>query len=135
MILDSIELDDQFEWVDEFEWDVVAQEQERSITGALLVQEGAKLHGRPITLQSNGGVWTPLSVLRQLEILRDQPGRVMPLTLPDGRQYHVIFNRVEGAPLEAKPIWRQVNPGDDHQYDVNLRLITVAPPPDPVPEP
>jgi len=58
MMLDSVELDDQFEWVDEFEWDAVAQEQERSLTGALLIQEGTKLYGRPITLKSNGGVWT-----------------------------------------------------------------------------
>ena len=51
MMLDSVELDDQFEWVDEFEWDAIAQEQERSLSGALLVQEGVKLYGRPITLR------------------------------------------------------------------------------------
>jgi len=135
MILDSIDLDDQFEWVDEFEWDAIAQEQERSITGALLVQEGVKVHGRPITLQSNGGAWTPLSVVRQLEILRDQPGRVMPLTLPDGREFHVIFNRVESAPLTAKPVFRRVNPDADWLYEVDLRLITVASPPELVTEP
>ncbi|WP_416311170.1 hypothetical protein [Pseudomonas sp. W03] len=129
MMLDSVALDDQFEWVDEFDWDPVAQVQERSVTGVLLVQEGVKVHGRPITLQSNDGVWTPLSVVRQLEILRDQPGRVMPLVLPDGREFSVIFDRTNGAPLSAKQVWRKVNPGPDDDYDVNLRLITVAPPP------
>ncbi|WP_240441918.1 hypothetical protein, partial [Pseudomonas aeruginosa] len=84
MRLDAVELGDQFEWVDEFTWDAVAQEQERSLTGALLVQEGTKLYGRPITLRSGGGVWTPLWVVRQLEVLRDQRLRVMPLVLPDG---------------------------------------------------
>lgn len=127
MRLDSVELDDQFEWVDEFDWDAIAQVQERSVTGVLLVQEGQKVHGRPITLQSNGGVWTPLSVVRQLEVLRDQLGRVMPLVLPDGREYSVIFDRTNGAPLTAKQIHRTVNPGADESYDVNLRLITVAP--------
>lgn len=128
MMLDSVELDDQFEWVDEFEWDAVAQEQERSVSGALLIQEGVKLYGRPITLKSNGGVWTPLSVVRSLEVLRDIPNKVMALTLPDGRAFSVIFNRADGAALEAVPIERLVNPGDDHFYDVNLRLISVAPP-------
>ncbi|OWP50271.1 hypothetical protein [Pseudomonas nitroreducens] len=128
MRLDSVELDDQFEWVDEFDWDPVAQVQERSLTGVLLVQEGQKIHGRPITLQSNDGVWTPLSVVRQLEVLRDQSGRVMPLLLPDGREYWVIFDRTNGAPLTAKQVFRTVNPGPDVDYDVNLRLITVAPP-------
>lgn len=127
MMLDSVELDDQFEWVDEFDWDAVAQAQERSVTGVLLVQEGMKVHGRPITLQSNGGVWTPLSMVRQLEVLRDQLGRVMLLTLPDGREFSVIFDRTNGAPLSAKQIHRTVNPGPDELYDVNLRLITVAP--------
>ncbi|HCA6600448.1 TPA: hypothetical protein MX174_006696, partial [Pseudomonas aeruginosa] len=103
MRLDAVELGDQFEWVDEFTWDAVAQEQERSLTGALLVQEGTKLHGRPITLRSGGGVWTPLWVVRQLEVLRDQRLRVMPLVLPDGREFSVIFNRADGAPLEAEP--------------------------------
>lgn len=127
MMLDSIELDDQFEWADEFDWDPVSQEQERSLTGALLVQEGVKLHGRPITLRSNGGVWTPLSVVRQLEALRDQRLKVMDLVLPDGRSFSVIFNRSEGAPLKATQVFRQVDPSPDHDYDVEISLITVAP--------
>ncbi len=133
MVLDGIELDDQFEWTDEFDWDAVTQEQERSITGALLVQEGTKLHGRPITLKANGGVWTPLSVVRQLEALRDQRLKVMDLVLPDGREFTVIFNRAGGAPLKATQVFRTVNPAPDEIYDVEISLITVAPPPPVIP--
>ena len=128
LILDTLELDDQFEWIDEFAWDAVEQGQERTITGALVVQEGLKLYGRPITLAANGGVWTPLSVVRQLEALRDQRGLVMPLTLPGGATHSVIFNRASGQALEAKPIERLVEPGPDDPYEITLRLITVAPP-------
>ena len=138
MMLDSIDLGeryelagDQLEWVDEFDWDAVAQEQDRSLAGKLIVQEGLKIFGRPITLASNGAALFLLSVVRQLEVLRDQPGRVMPLVLPDGRTFHVIFNRINGAPVEAKPLWRQVNPGPDTLYELTIRLITVAPPPAP----
>jgi len=128
MMLDSVELDDQFEWTDEFDWDAIAQEQERSVSGALLIQEGVKLYGRPITLKSNGGVWTKLSVVRSLEVLRDIPNKVMDLTMPDGRSFSVIFNRIDGAPLEATPLERRVAPSDDMLYEITLRLITVAPP-------
>jgi hypothetical protein len=135
MKLDTLALDDEYalggdqlEWVDEFTWDPVAQEQERSLSGALMVQEGVKLYGRPITLASNGAAWFRLSVVRQLEALRDERGRVMLLTLPTGVQHHVIFNRAAGAPLEAAPLWRHVNPGADRLYEITLRLITVAPP-------
>lgn len=135
MMLDSIELDDQLEWADEFEWDAVEQDRERSVAGHLIVQEGLKLHGRPITLRSNGGAWTPLSVVRQLELLRDQVRKVMPLVLPDGREFHVMWRRSEGEPaLEAVPLFREVNPAPDADMEVTLRLFTVAaPPPDPVP--
>lgn len=134
MILDSIDLGD-LHWVDEFEWDQIAQETQRSVSGQLLVQAGVKHHGRPITLASDGGEWTPLAVVRSLELLRDTLGKVMQLSLPDGRQFSVIFNR-ESAPLEAVPLFRQINPGPEHLYEITVRLLTVEPPePEPEPDP
>lgn len=130
--LDSIVLDGQLEWADEFDWSVVEQQTERTLSGKLSVQGGIKIYGRPITLASNGGAWTPLSVVRQLEVLRDQFGRKMPLTLPDGRRFHVIFDHAAGA-LEAEPVERLVNPPPDAPYEITLRFLTVAPPPEPTP--
>ena len=126
MKLDSINLGS-LAWVDEFEWDAVAQETERSVSGRLLVQEGVKHYGRPITLRSDGGEWTPLSVVRSLELLRDEQGRVMTLTLPDSRQFSVIFNR-DAPPLEAAQVFRHDNPGPDHMYEIAVRLLTVEEP-------
>lgn len=128
MQLDSLLLDDQFEWTDEFEWATVAQETERSLGGQLLVQGGQKIHGRPITLASNGGVWTELETVRALEILRDQFGRVMPLSLPDGRTFSVIFNHEGGAPLQCIALERKVNPSPTALYEITIRLVTVEPP-------
>ena len=135
MILDSLDLaadpawaGEQLEWVDEFDWSPVAQQHDRALSGGLIIQQGSLLYGRPITLKSNGGCWFPLHVVRALEVLRDLPGRVMPLTLPDGRQFSVVFDHSTGKPLQARPVWRQVNPGDDHDYEIELYLLTVAPP-------
>ena len=50
MTLDDIELPDDLLWVNEYQWQPVAQETERTLTGALLVQEQAKLYGREIEL-------------------------------------------------------------------------------------
>ena len=125
MQLDSIKLGS-LEWVDEYGWDAVAQETDRSVSGVFLVQGGQKKYGRPITLRSNSGEWTPLSVVRQLEPPRDSFGRVMVLRVPDGREFHVIFNRDE-PPLEAQPLFRHDVPDPDHLYEVAVRLITVEP--------
>lgn len=127
MQLAGIELDVQHEWTDEYGWSPIEQTQERTLSGKLIIQQGVKVHGRPITLASNGGAWTPLSVVRQLEALRDQTGLVMPLTLPDGRTFSVVFNYEGGPPLEAVQVHRRVNPPPDYPYNVTLRLITVAP--------
>tara|TARA_R100001230_G_C5686964_1_gene196968 strand:- start:1308 stop:1739 length:432 start_codon:yes stop_codon:yes gene_type:complete len=124
---------DQMEWVDEFDWDAITQSQERGLTGALLIQEGVKLHGRPITLQSNGGAWFTLATVRALEALRDQPSAVMQLVLPRGDQYWVTWNRESGPPLAAKQVIRSQDMADT-VYELTLRLITVAPPPEPEPE-
>lgn len=137
LILDSLDLGadptlggEQLEWVDEWEWTPVAQEQERGLTGKLLVQQGSKLHGRPITLKSNGAAWFRLDTVRALEVLRDIPGKVMPLQLPDGRSFHVIFDHSQGAPLKATPLFRRVAPSPDCLYEIELSLLTVAPPPE-----
>lgn len=130
MRLAHIELDDDFQWVNEFSHNPVEQTREHSITGALLVQEGQKLHGRSIELRSNGGVWTPLAVVRELEALRDQLSVPMELVLPDERLFHVIWDR-SAQPLEAEPLERETYPIANSLYLVNLRLLTVAPPPDP----
>lgn len=126
---------DQMEWVDQFDWDPVAQVQDRSLKGALIIQEGVKLYGRPITLASNGGAWFTLETVRALEALRDQPGIVMPLTLQDGSEHFVTWNRAEGSPLQATQVFRRSNPSPDCEYELTLRLITVAPPPAPPPDP
>lgn len=122
---------DQLQWMDRFTWDPVAQEQERSLSGALLISEGVKLYGRPVTLSSNGrdGAWVTLAIVRELEALRDQLGIQMLLTLPTGETHWVTWNRADGVPLEAEPVLgRRRNPSDSDLYLITLRLITVAPP-------
>lgn len=133
MTLDSIDLaadpalgGEQLEWTDEFDWTPVAQEQERSLSGALLLQYGAKQHGRPITLKSNGAAWFTQATVRSLEVLRDIPGKVMPLVLPDGRAFSVVFDHSQSAPLKATPLFRKVAPDDGHLYEIELCLLTVA---------
>lgn len=119
---------DQLEWTDEFEWDPVAQEQGRSLTGALHISEGVKLYGRPVTLASNDAAWFTQTTVQALEALRDQLGIVMLLTLPTGATHYVTWNRVAGPPVEARLLFRKVNPGADDLYLLTLRLITVEPP-------
>jgi hypothetical protein len=127
MTLDSITLPDDLLWINEFGWNPVEQAMDRSLTGGLLIQEQSKSYGRPIEL--SGGeeaAWVTRSVVVNLLALSHIANKVMTLTLPDLRQYSVIFDRSSGSPIEARQILPDAYPGDDHYYSLTIRLLTVA---------
>ena len=127
MQLDTITLPDDLLWINEFEWNPVVQSQERSLTGALLVQEQAKLQGRPIELTGGQQAgWVARKTVLKLQDLIAAPDKVMILTLPDMRQLNVIFDRSSGSPVSATQVLEEAYPADNSYYHLSLRLITVS---------
>jgi hypothetical protein len=111
-------------WTDEFDFSPVAQKLDRTITGALWVQEAALAAGRPITLQSGSDYGpVPRAQLVNLQTLAALVNTPLTLTLR-GVTYTVIFDRSSKA-LEAKPFidYSDVDAADS--YLVTLRLRTV----------
>ena len=126
MQLDTITLPDDLLWINEFEWNPVEQTTERSLTGALLIQEGQLTHGRPIELSGNGEAgWVSRLTVKSLFALSKAANKTMTLTLPDNRQFSVIFDRSNGAPVEAQQVLPFAYPEDSDQYLLTLRLLTV----------
>ncbi len=127
MQLDTITVPDDLLWINEFEWNPVEQSQERSLTGALLVQEQIKMHGRPILLTGgqNAG-WVSRKTVSELQNLSSEPDKVMILTLSDMRQLSVIFDRSDGSPVSATQVIEEAYPADNSYYHLSLRLITVS---------
>jgi hypothetical protein len=134
-ILDGIELPDDMWWSDEFNAWRVGQNVRTSLTGALIVQEGALQAGRPITLESQqiGSAWiapVTLDVLRALQA-KEQVAGATPfvLTLPGhntgSRDFDVIWRRTSGPAIEARPIRFAIPQLDGDYYAVTLRLMTV----------
>ena len=127
MTLDDIELPDDLLWVNEYQWQPVAQETERTLTGALLVQEQAKLYGREIELLGEQSAWVTRATVDALKALEVEAGKVMTLTLADARIFQVIFDRSNGAAVEAQQILPYAYPDNDYLYSLTIRLLTVAP--------
>nr|MDT0253689.1 hypothetical protein [Endozoicomonas sp.] len=129
MQLDTITLPDDLLWINEFEWNPVEQNQERTLTGALLVQEQSKQHGRSIKLSGGDDAgWVNRSTVVSLLTLSETTHQIMTLTLPDLRQFSVIFDRSSGSPVEAQQILPFAFPGDNYQYSLTIRLLTVETP-------
>lgn len=125
----TITLPTDLDWSNEFEWNQVEQSQDRTLSGAVIIQEGLKTYGRDIDLiGGQDGAWVSRATVQALRLLEAEIGKVMLLTLPDNSTHHVQFNRTKGPAIEARQVMRLANPGDDHWYTLTLRLITVAPP-------
>lgn len=117
----TITLPNDMQWLDEFAWSPVEQDEEYSLTGALIVQRGIKETGRPITLLGgDDACWVPRSKVTALFILLATEDETLILNL-HGTEYTVVWRHAE-TPVDAKPVVRIRNPDEDHKYTLTLRL-------------
>lgn len=120
----SINLNPDLFWDDENNWHPVEQSAERTITGALVVQVGSRIAGRPITLtpeDDNSGV-TSVAVLEQLRNWAAVPGQVLTLTLR-GVSRSVIFRHHDGSAIEARPWIHRSDVQSGDWYLATIRLM------------
>jgi hypothetical protein len=98
-------LSDRLQWSDEYDWSPVEQSTEYSTAGALLVDVGLMLAGRPITLQgAETAAWISRALCDTLAAWAALPGITLTLTLR-GVAHQVMFDHAQKG-FEAKPIWR-----------------------------
>jgi hypothetical protein len=124
--LDDIELPGQMFWSDEL-WSPVAQSEEYSTTGALLLDESEKQAGRPITLGGRDYTcWVTRATVDALLAKAAIKGQVMTLTLEDARTFQVRFRYENGKAIEATPIYDRVPPQPEDDYTLTVKLIAVG---------
>ena len=69
----EITLPQDMRWTDEFDWTKTAQaEPQRTLSGGLVIQQGIKQNGRPVTLAGDW-VWLPRATLETLREWADTP--------------------------------------------------------------
>lgn len=130
-------------WSDEHEWTPVAQSTERTLSGALVLEEAVKLKGRPITLSGpkdgngytawimRGQVYLGYASLDALRAALWSASAAFTLTLHDGRTFAVAPRHDGDGPLSVTPLAAfgslpPANPSADWRYSVDaIRLIEV----------
>ena len=125
---ETIQLEDGFFWSDE-NWSVIEQNQEFAISGALIIQEGRKQAGRPITLQpaNKKKGWIKLRDLNTLRLWQNlQEQFTLQFEWPhDQREFNVIWNHKDGA-LESTPIKNTPAVSLNDFFNVTLRFTEVS---------
>lgn len=141
--LGALALPDGLVWSDEHAWTPIEQATERTLTGALVLEEAVKQKGRPITLAGakDGTGYTAWVARAQsfrgfasLESIRTAllvAGAEFVLTLHDGRSFTVAPRHDGEGPLSVEPLpvyrsFASPNPTAGSLYVVSaIRLIEV----------
>jgi hypothetical protein len=121
----TVTLPEDILWTDEFSWRSVQVTQVYSAAGALLIDSGVKLSGRPMTLSGGEGyAWTTRAVAAQLHAWSLLPGAVMSLVY-FGVTRQVIFDQTNGG-IVATPIVDYDEYASDDPYFVVLNFLIVG---------
>ena len=118
--LDTITLPPSLIWNDEYAWMPQAQSKSMTLTGALIVETGTFLAGRPITLSGDWATKAEVEILKTKLALDEE----MTLTLHDAREFDVRFDH-EGPGLSAIPVNDYADPKTTDNYIVTIKLIEV----------
>ena len=119
----TINLPPDMQWTDEFSWTPVEHSTDYSETGSLIVQEGERQDGRPITLETGDGMAFSRAQLQQVFTLASIPEQMLTLNIW-GQSFIVMFWR---PAITAKELYRKANPGPDHPYTVTLNFMEINP--------
>lgn len=125
---EAVTLSDGFLWSDEFDWNPIEQKQDRAVDGSLLIQEGVKKSGRPITLTADKNMaWLKrhiVSKLKDWSVLQEK-FELQFNYFHDKRTFNVVFNHQDKA-IEAKPVLDHPSVSDDDEYNVTLRFLEIS---------
>lgn len=122
---DTLQLHAQFVWSDEFDWTALAQSDPvYTLTGAMVVQQGTKKAGRPITLNGND-TRTTRADLAVLQAWAAVPELEMTLTHPQGQSHRVIFDRPFMDNIKAIKQYRPADEDGEDKYTVHLHFLTI----------
>lgn len=125
---EAVLIENGFFWSDEFDYKPIEQKQQFAVDGSLIIQEGKKKAGRPITLvPSNEGMgWIKrreLSKLQDWSALQDEQFTLEFDYPHDNRRFNVMFNHQEGAITNPKPILGFTPISDDEYYSVTIKFL------------
>lgn len=121
----TIELPADMLWMDEFTWQPVAQSREYTLTGAMVVQNGTRLAGRPITLKSGDRYgWITRSTLDTLMGWAAVAGLQMTMVIR-GVTHTVIFAHDSPPAIDVEMVFYYANPDPSEDYIAALKFITV----------
>jgi hypothetical protein len=128
--LEELPLPNDLLWKDEFEWTPVVATNTFTLTGALIIEQGVRQAGRPISLQApeQDMAWVTRATVQTLRNWSAIAGRKFRLVFEyptDVRQWVVVFNH-STDPIGAEPVKGFPGHASGDWFRVSLKFIEVT---------
>ena len=122
----TVTLPDDLYWADEFGWQPVQQTAERTITGALVIQQATRIAGRSITLRpdSPDAAWISRGVLETLKDWSQIPQCEIIISYR-GIERRVIWRHHDGEVIEATPVIHYADAQSVDWYTATLKFMEI----------
>lgn len=120
-----IALHSQMWWRDEYGYSSLKQSAPvYTLSGAVDIQQGTMLAGRPITLDCTHAR-IKRSELEQLQAWVQMPELTMTLTHPDGRTFNVMFTATALTDIVDIKNYKPADKGPDDPMQATINLLTI----------
>ena len=113
-------------WIDRDEWSPITEQEEHTVTGALIVEPWQTDIGRPITLRSDSDyALVTRAHVDELKALDASAGLLEMQLNYHGELYAVAFRRANGPAVAATPIHVAGSPAPTDMMQLTMRLRTI----------
>lgn len=125
-----IQLPPELFWQDEFSWCDIKSDQQRGLTGSLIVESSKAKGGRPITLAAEDDMnWATRIVVERLMSWANTSLSKIEVTMvyPNvaDKVLTAIFDRKD-TPITAVPIKKYESPQPDDEFHLTVKLLEVV---------
>lgn len=127
--LEELILPNDLLWSDEFDWSPVEATNTYTLTGSLIIEQGTKQAGRPISLNAEPDMaFVTRATVQTLRNWAAIAGRKFKLVFQypsDTRQFFVVFNHAD-EPVSAEPVKGFPGHESNDWFRVSLKFLEVT---------
>lgn len=127
--LEELLLPNDLLWSDEFDWSPVEATNTYTLTGSLIIEQGTKQAGRPISLSAEPDMaFVTRATVQTLRNWAAIAGRKFKLVFQypsDARQFLVVFNHAD-EPISAEPVKGFPGHESNDWFRISLKFLEVT---------
>ncbi|MBX7228424.1 MAG: hypothetical protein K1X48_02310 [Burkholderiaceae bacterium] len=127
--LEELLLPNDLLWSDEFDWSPVEATNTYTLTGSLIIEQGTKQAGRPISLSAEPDMaFVTRATVQTLRNWAAIAGRKFKLVFQypsDTRQFLVVFNHAD-EPISAEPVKGFPGHESNDWFRISLKFLEVT---------